>query len=234
MAAHSESHVTRDDRRAGRSSDLSEEERAYYALNSRVWRMLAPFYDAIFFVLCPFPNLRHEVVRRAGLAPGSRILDVATGTGAQALAFAPTAKEVVGIDLSEAMVRVARRKNRFANVTFQQADAVSLPFDDRSFDAACISFALHEMPSRVRERVLREMARVTRPGGRVVVVDYSLPRARIARAVVYQFVKLYEREHYESFVKLDLEALLERAGIVSTKVHSMLGGLARIVVGSRA
>jgi demethylmenaquinone methyltransferase/2-methoxy-6-polyprenyl-1,4-benzoquinol methylase len=109
---------------------MTDEERAYYSLNRRFWRVFAPFYDVFFLVVLPIPNLRREVLRLASLAPGSRILDVATGTGAQALAFAPTAKEVVGIDLYEAMLSIARRKNRFANVTFKQADAASLPFED--------------------------------------------------------------------------------------------------------
>ena len=90
------------------------------------------------------------------------------------------ADAVIGIDLSEAMLRVARRKNGLPNVTFQRADATALPFEDANFDAACVSFALHEMPATIRERVVREMARVTKVGGTVVVVDYALPRNRAA------------------------------------------------------
>ena len=218
------------ERSAGRQDALTEQERAYYSLNRRVWRIFAPFYNA-FFTL---PSLRREVVRLANVAPGSSVLDVATGTGAQAFAFAPTTKEVVGIDLSEAMLRIARRKNRFSNVTFKEADATSLPFEDHSFDAACISFALHEMPNSIRERVVREMARVTTPGGRIIIVDYALPHGRLARAIVYRIVKLYERDHYASFVKLDLEALLRRTGIVPEERHPVVGGLAAVFMARRA
>lgn len=169
-----------------------------------------------------------------GLGPGSRILDVATGTGAQAFAFADKAGEVVGIDLSEAMLRIARRKNRFPNVTFQQADAAELPFDDGAFDASGVSFALHEMPISIRERVIREMARVTKPGGSVTVVDYGLPQNRVASSLVFHIVKLYERDHYANFVRSDLGALLQSAGIEPSEHRSALRGLAKIVTGRRS
>ena len=113
----------------------SQEERAYYALSRRVYAVFASFYDAVAF---PVRGLRHKVASLVELRPVSRLLDVATGTGSQALAFAEQAGEVVGIDLSEAMLRVARRKNRFSNVTFLRGDAVALPFGDESFDAACV------------------------------------------------------------------------------------------------
>lgn len=212
------------------SQPLTEEERAYYSLNRRVYRLFAPFYD---LVTLPARALRREVVRLSELPPASRILDVATGTGAQALAFAQAAKEVVGVDLSRAMLRVARRKNRFQNVSFQEADGARLPFEEGSFDAACVSFALHEMPESIRTGVLREMARVTRPGGLIVLVDYALPRGRLASWVVFRVVQLFEGDHYASLVRSDLAAFLRGAGIEPLARHLGLGGLAQIVTGRR-
>lgn len=209
----------------------SEQEREYYALSRRVYSVFAPFYDVATF---PLRRLRHEVAGIVDPRPGSKVLDVATGTGAQALAFASKAGEVVGIDLSEAMLRVARRKNRFANVTFRPADATDLPFDDATFDASCVSFALHEMPLSVRERVVREMARVTRPGGFVVVVDYALPRNRIARSLALHVIGLYEIDHYADFVRSDLDALLEGAGLGPSYHRVALCGLAKIVTARRS
>jgi ubiquinone/menaquinone biosynthesis C-methylase UbiE len=107
--------------------DAGQEEREYYSLSRRVYEVFASFYDAVVF---PIRGLRRKVASLVELRPGSRLLDVATGTGAQAFAFAEKAREVVGIDLSEAMLRIARRKNRFPNITFQQADAAELPFED--------------------------------------------------------------------------------------------------------
>ncbi len=162
---------------------------------------------------------------------GSRVLDVATGTGEAALAFAETGAEVVGVDLSEQMLRVARRKNRFPNAGFLRADAAELPFSNASFDVASVCFALHEMPHSVRERVLGEMARVTKAGGRLIVVDYALPPGKLVRSVVYHFVKLYERDAYADFVRRDIVALIDDAGFRACKSRAKYFGAARIWLG---
>lgn len=119
-----------------------EEERTYYAIQKHVWPFLAPFYEPSVFL--PLRKLRRRVADCVHLPPGARLLDVATGTGGQARAFSAQAQEVVGVDMSEAMLRVARRTNRAPNVHFRQADAARLPFADLSFEAACVSFGLHE------------------------------------------------------------------------------------------
>lgn len=209
----------------------TEEELAYYALSRRVYALFASVYDAAVF---PFKRLRRNVAATVELKPGARMLDVATGTGQQAFAFAKKAREVVGIDLSEAMLRVARRNNRYSNVTFQLADAAALPFEDASFDASCVSFALHEMPNSIRERVLREMARVTKPGGFVVVVDYALPRNHVANRLAYHLIKLFEHEHYTTFVTSDISALFRRAGLELSTRRSALAGVASITLGRRS
>ena len=209
---------------------MSEEERAYYALNQRVWPRFAPFYD---LVTVPLRGLRHEVVRAAGIGPASRVLDVATGTGSQASAFAEVAREVVAIDLSPAMLAVARRKRHRPNVKYVQGDASALPFADGEFDASCVSFALHEMPASIREAVLAEMVRVTAPGGTLVVVDYGLPRNAVASFLVRHAVGLYERDHYADFLRSDVRGLLEHAGVLLREDRRALAGIARVLVGRR-
>lgn len=207
----------------------TEEERAYYAFNEKAWAMFAPFYDLVTF---PMRKLRGEVVALAGLDASSRVLDVATGTGAQARAFANKAGDVVGIDLSEAMLRIARRERGLPNLMFRRADAAELPFDDASFDVACISFALHEMPASIRERVIGELVRVTRPGGTIIVVDYAPPHGAFECAIS-RIVALYERERYEEFIQSDLHALLRRSGIEIRDDRRPLLGTAQVVIGSR-
>lgn len=214
----------------GSPRGVTREERAYYTFSRRAYRVFAPFYDA---VTVPLRRLRPEVAVLAAVGPGVRVLDVATGTGAQAIAFAERGGDVVGADLSPAMLRLARKKNHLPNLVFEQADAAALPYADGGFGVTCISFALHEMPGTVRQRVLAEMARVTRPGGKVVVVDYGLPHNAVARALFYRFVKLYEGESYAKFMKADLHAALEQAGLVVRDDRSALAGAARIIVASR-
>jgi demethylmenaquinone methyltransferase/2-methoxy-6-polyprenyl-1,4-benzoquinol methylase len=128
------------------------------------------------------------------------------------------------------MLRVARRKNHFANATFMAGDATALQFPAGRFDVSCISFALHEMPPSIRERALREMIRATRPGGRILVVDYALPRNAVARWLVLHLVGLYERAHYAEFVRADLPALLRRLDLDVASDHRALLGAARVVI----
>lgn len=208
--------------------EQTDEERAYYSLSERVYRWFAPVYD---LVTRPVTRLRLEVAELAGVGAGMKVLDVATGTGAQAFAFAAKGAEVVGVDLSEAMLRIARRKNHDSRVTFLRADATALPFVAAGFDVACISFALHEMPRTVRTAAVLELARVTRPGGTVVVVDYALPESPVRRSLVYHAVKLYEPEPYADFVHSDLRVLLAGAGILAPAGRPRVFGAVKIWTG---
>ena len=201
---------------------MIDEENAYYCENARVYPKLAPFYDLI---TSPFGSLRRKVA--SFVDANARVLDVATGTGAQAFALAARGATVVGVDISEPMLRVARRKSRFPNVTFQRVDATDLPFEAETFDAACVSFALHEMPAKVRERVLLEMARVTKPGGKIIVTDYARPKNDLVRRAV----QLYESAYYSEFVSSDLSQLFEAAGIELRWETFALGGAAKILIG---
>jgi len=122
---------------------------------------------------------RRAAVRLSGVVPGDRVLDCATGTGDLALAFkravGPTG-EVVGTDFCAEMLETAPAKARRAGleVRFEVADALALPYADRSFDVASIAFGIRNVDDPVR--CLREMARVVRRGGRVVVLEFGQPR----------------------------------------------------------
>ncbi len=162
----------------------------------------------------------------------AKILDVATGTGKQAFAFARRGYDVIGVDLSEAMLKVATRKNRYGNLKLKVADATNLPFGNRSFDVACVSFALHEMPLTVREKVLGEMVRVTKAKGTIIIIDFALPDNKIGRFFIYHLVKSFEGEHYVKFMKSDLKASIEQAGIaIDGELRILLGG-GRIIKGT--
>jgi len=111
----------------------------------------------------------------ARVGPGSRVLDVATGTGDLALELAGRVApggEVVGSDFSEGMLARARVKARGA-VRFEWGDALELPYDDDSFDAATVGFGARNFSDLGRG--LAEMARVVRPGGRVVILEITTP-----------------------------------------------------------
>jgi demethylmenaquinone methyltransferase/2-methoxy-6-polyprenyl-1,4-benzoquinol methylase len=122
---------------------------------------------------------RRAAVRLSGAREGDRVLDCATGTGDLALAFQRAVGErglVVGTDFCAEMLASAPLKARKAGlaVRFEVADALALPFADRSFDIASIGFGIRNVDDPVA--CLREMARVVRPGGRVVVLEFGQPR----------------------------------------------------------
>ena len=178
----------------------------------------------------PSSRLRDKVVRFVNAREGSRILDVATGTGGQALAFAKKGYDVVGIDLSEDMLKVANKINRYENLKFEVADATNMPFKNNLFDVSCISFALHDMPLDIREKALEEMVRVTNPEGIIVIIDYALPKNKVGRYLIYHLIKPHETKYYQEFIKSDLEAFLRKSRIKIKDEVSVLG-VSRILKG---
>jgi demethylmenaquinone methyltransferase/2-methoxy-6-polyprenyl-1,4-benzoquinol methylase len=137
---------------------------------------IAGLYDVMNSVMTA--GLHHRWRERAAdlawLAPGGRALDVATGTGDLALELARRvgpSGEIVGSDFSEGMLARAREKS--SGVRWEQANALALPYADDSFDAATVGFGARNFSDL--ERGLREMARVVRPGGRVVVLEITTP-----------------------------------------------------------
>jgi methionine biosynthesis protein metW len=110
--------------------------------------------------------------------PSDRILDLAAGTGASSAEIARSGARVVACDLSAGMIEVGR--NRHPDIEFVQGDAMDLPFEDQSFDAVTISYGLRNVPDP--KRALEEMARVVRPGGRLVVCEFSTPTSAPLRA----------------------------------------------------
>ncbi len=204
------------------------EEKEYYALTKKAFDFLASFYNIL---TLPLVRVRNQVVDFANAGKGSTILDVATGTGQQAFAFAKRGYDVIGVDLTESMLEIGRKHNKGGLVKFEAADATHLQFEENSFDVSCISFALHDMPPSIRGKVLQEMVRVTKPGGIIVIVDYDLPRNKIGRALIYRLISLYEGQYYKQFIVSDLNLLLRKTSVEAIERVSVLFGAGRILKG---
>jgi len=116
--------------------------------------------------------------------PGELVLDLAAGTGVSTQELARSGASAVGVDLSLGMLRAGRAAR--PEVSLLAGDALALPFRDGVFDAATISFGLRNVQDT--EAALRELARVTRPGGRLVICEFSHPTYPPLRAVYLEYL----------------------------------------------
>lgn len=218
---------------------------------------IAPKYDLMNSVLS---LTRHKAWRRyavglSGLKPGGRALDVCCGTGDFAFDLAKVAGaegRAIGLDFAVPMVKIARektRRKRVANVEFVVGDACELPFEDDSFDCVTVGFGIRNIPDV--DKAVGEMARVVKPGGRVVCLEISHVRSPIlripwkiyfyaltpytarvfrARKSAYEYLPQSVREF------MSREELAERfgkAGLVDVAYHDMMFGAVCVHVGTK-
>jgi demethylmenaquinone methyltransferase/2-methoxy-6-polyprenyl-1,4-benzoquinol methylase len=210
---------------------------------------IAGVYDRMNSVMTV--GLHHQWRRRAAdlaaIGPGSRVLDVATGTGDLAVELAGRVApggEVVGSDFSERMLELARAKA--PAIAFEQANALELPYEDDRFDAATVGFGARNFSDL--EKGLSEMARVVRPGGRVVVLEITTP----TKPPLSSFYRLWFDRLVPALGRLggdsdaytylpnsvkrfpgprDLAATMDRAGLEHIRWVLTAGGIIAIHVG---
>jgi demethylmenaquinone methyltransferase/2-methoxy-6-polyprenyl-1,4-benzoquinol methylase len=128
---------------------------------------------------------RAATVRAVAPVAGERILDVAAGTGTSSAALARSGARVVAVDFSPGMIAEGRRRHK--KIEFIEANAEKLPFGDDEFDAVTISFGLRNVNDP--KQALSEMYRVLKPGGRLVVCEFSKPPVAILRAGYHAYLK---------------------------------------------
>ncbi|HEX6507305.1 MAG TPA: bifunctional demethylmenaquinone methyltransferase/2-methoxy-6-polyprenyl-1,4-benzoquinol methylase UbiE [Chloroflexota bacterium] len=162
---------------------------------AQMFGTIADRYDLMNWVMTMGQDQRwrRDAVEVAGIRPGDRVLDVATGTGDLALELATKAGpkgHVVGIDFAEPMLTHARRKaaGKALPLSFVPGDALNLPFSDASFSAVTCAFGLRNLDDR--QRGIEEMTRVATPGGRVVVLELTPPTNPLARQYMDHVIPL--------------------------------------------
>lgn len=155
----------------------------------------------------------------AALTGAERVLDCACGPGLVSCYLADYAREVVGVDLTQAMVdqgRAAAASRGLANVSFQTGSATELPFDDGEFDVTVSRYAFHHLENP--EAAFREMVRVTRPGGRIVVADAVPPVVKRARYDAFE--KRRDPSHTQALTLEELYFFGERAALGEVVIRS--------------
>ncbi|MDR3070333.1 MAG: demethylmenaquinone methyltransferase [Propionibacteriaceae bacterium] len=126
---------------------------------------------------------RKQLVKAVAPRAGQRILDLAAGTGTSTLPLAATGAQAIAADISLGMLIVG--KDRYRELDFINTDALALPFPDAAFDAVSISFGLRNIADTVA--ALTEMRRVAKPGGRLVICEFSTP-AKPLRGAYRQYL----------------------------------------------
>ena len=155
--------------------------------------------------------VREQLARLVPLRGDERALDIGTGAGVLALALAPLVRTVVGVDLVPELLEAARR-DAPANATFVEGDATSLPFDDGYFDVATTRRTLHHM--RRPELAIAELARVTVPGGRIVVEDQLAPADPLEAFELDRFERARDPSHTRTLADADFQSLFDANGLV--------------------
>ena len=147
---------------------------------------VAPKYDIVNDVLSMGQTRRWRrlVVDAVGARPGSRVLDLAAGTGTSSEPYADAGVSVVACDFSLGMLKVGKRRR--PDIDFVAGDATNLPFEDNSFDASTISFGLRNVNEP--KKALSEMLRVTKPGGRLVIAEFSSPTVPVWRTMYTEYL----------------------------------------------
>ena len=164
--------------------------------------------------------LREEMLRLARLQQGESVLDVGCGTGSLAVAAkrkVGPAGAVYGVDASPEMIARANKKARKAGVevTFKNAFAQSLPFQDGTFDAVLSTVMLHHLPRPARKELALEIRRVLRPGGRLLVIDFGA-----ADKGKKSFLDHFHRRHGHVEFN-DVVAVLGEAGLRVTETGEL-------------
>ena len=221
----------------------------------KLFERVAPRYDLVNHLL----SLRRDVYWRKVAVRQLKgidgwILDIATGTGEmaiEALRQGGDRRKVVGLDFSEPMLRWARQKVAKGKgprrIFLSLGDALTLPFRENTFGASMIAFGLRNILDR--ERALSEMVRVTQEGGKVIILEFTLPqKGWVSKIYPFYFMKILPQVgglisgdggayaylpqsviRFQSLV--DCEELMKRSGLQTEPSRSLTGGIVSLMVG---
>ncbi|MCU9613709.1 demethylmenaquinone methyltransferase [Caldibacillus lycopersici] len=199
---------------------------------------------------------RKDTMKRMNVQKGKKALDVCCGTADWTIALSKAVGnegEVIGLDFSENMLKIGKEKlksQQIENAKLIHGNAMSLPFEDNTFDYVTIGFGLRNVPDYMQ--VLREMQRVVKPGGLVTCLETSQPTVigfKQAYYFYFRFImplfgKLFAKSYKEyswlqesarSFPKAkELASLFEKAGLENVKYHLYFGGVAAVHIGQKS
>jgi demethylmenaquinone methyltransferase/2-methoxy-6-polyprenyl-1,4-benzoquinol methylase len=223
----------------------------------QVFRSVASRYDVMNDVMSLGSHrlIKRYTIELSAIRPGQKVLDLAGGTGDFSLKFAPLVGEtghVVLADINEAMLNVGRDrlldKGIGNTVNIAQVDAEELPFADDSFDCICIAYGLRNVTNK--ERALASMNRVLKPGGRLLILEFSKPNNPLVGRAYDVYSKLWpvagklitgDSDSYRYLVESirmhpdqdTLLGMMQEAGLTDCRYHNVMDGICAIHVGHK-
>lgn len=201
--------------RHGSASETSAKE-TKGLIASGGWRHdLMEWFIDIFWFRGQLRKLRQRTAALARIQPGDRVLDVGCGTGTLAMEVAPlvgATGSVAGIDPGSQQIARARSKVARLPIDFRVGVIEHLPFPDQTFDVVFSTLMMHHLPASLKHQGLAEIARVLKPGGRLVIADFSRKKDRQGRAA---------RFHAGGSSIQDLAALVKGAGFSKVEIEEM-------------
>lgn len=236
----------------GESMKQTKEERVHH-----VFETIYNRYDFMNSVISfqRHKSWRKDTMKRMNVQPGQQALDVCCGTADWTIALADAvgkSGKVYGLDFSKNMLKVGDEKIEelgLSQATLLHGNAMDLPFDDNTFDFVTIGFGLRNVPDYMQ--VLKEMARVVKPGGKVICLETSQPTMPVFRQLYYAyfsyimpvlgkvFAKSYDeyswlQESAKDFPgQKELAKMFEQAGLVDVIVKPYTGGVAAMHMGTK-
>lgn len=198
-----------------------------------------------------------RVLQLSGVVPGQRALDLCCGTGDLAFGLSRRGAAVVGLDFNDAMLSVARERRQReirhaageSKVDWVRGDALHLPFPDKTFDVITIGYGLRNLTDW--EAGLKEMLRIARPGGRLLVLEFGKPDNRLWRALYFGYLRMFvpmlgrlvcgdaqayayileSLQHYPA--QHGVAEKMRQLGLVDTRLYPLLGGIMSINFGEK-
>lgn len=205
------------------------------------------WYDLLIkWLLWPFggeKKFRQEMIEPIEFSPNDRILDMCCGTGGTTFVIRERVgedAEIIGLDLSPGQIRIAKKKNRFSNVKFIEADASNTDFETGYFDKVIIPHALHEMPRKIRLKVLREARRVLKEKGKVIVLELDDPENPKRRLLLGLWLGYwlpypinFENPTRKDMLKHGVVNEVREAGFKDVQKISKFQGTMQVVIGEK-
>ncbi len=232
-------------RRAGLRADLQKNPAEVAAMFDGV----AKRYDLVNDILSLGRTRawRKKVTAIINPRPGMKILDMAAGPGASSEPLYRAGAEVISADFSQGMIDAGRKQRPYLN--FQRADALDLPFEDKTFDTYTISFGLRNTHNT--SKALSEALRVLKPGGRLVIVEFSKPTYGPFRTIYTNYLMnalpaiakrtasnpdayIYLAESIKAWPdQAELAAIIEEVGFGPVEVENLTGGIVAVHISSK-